>query len=320
VGTAKYLAPEQFEGKPVDRRADVYALGVVLYEVLCGRPPFSGGTDMAIGMQHVDKKPLSPRQVRAGIPRPLEAVVLRAMAKRPEDRYPTADALQSALLSVDLRSDDAQPMIVREDTPPQGVPQTFAQSERSWMVPTVLIVVVAVTLGIVGVIFARSDTGHRLLGEPVGGGGGGGGSASAAVAIRTVTSFDPNGNGIEHPDEVGNLLDGNPSTTWRTERYDAPNFAGLKPGVGFVLVLDGATELSKLELSGTSKGFDAEIVVADAARDSRAGWGEAVATKKGVGTDATFDLHGKTGGAVLVWITNPTATSISIGEVKLTAA
>src|SRR5207253_2039484 len=99
VGTAKYLSPEQFEGKPVDRRSDVYALGVVLYEMLCGRPPFSGGSDMAIGIQHVDKKPLSPRQVRAGIPRPLEAVVLRAMAKRPEDRYPTADALQSALLS-----------------------------------------------------------------------------------------------------------------------------------------------------------------------------------------------------------------------------
>ncbi len=165
VGTAKYLSPEQFEGLPVDRRADVYALGVVLYEMLCGRVPFSGNTDMAIGIQHVEHKPLSPRQVRAGIPRPLEAVVLRAMAKSPADRYPTAAALQSALLSVDLRADDAVPMIVRDDTPPRGVPQTFAQSERSWMVPTVLIVVVAVTLGIVGVIFARSDAGHRLLGD-----------------------------------------------------------------------------------------------------------------------------------------------------------
>jgi len=319
VGTAKYLSPEQFEGAPVDRRSDVYALGVVLYEMLCGRPPFTGGSDMAIGMQHVDKKPLNPRQVRAGIPRPLEAVVLKAMSKSPAERYPTAAALQSALLSVDLRADDAVPMIVREDTPPRGVPQTFAQSERSWIVPTVLIVVVAVTLGVVGVIFARSDTGHRLLGDLPGtesGGGGGGGG----VTVASVTSFDPNGDGEEHEDEVANLIDGNPSTTWRTSQYGGANFAGLKPGLGFVLVLDGPVGLGKLELVGTSRNFDVEVAVADAPRATRAAWGDAVASKKGVGTDATLDLGGRTGGAVLVWITNPTSTSLSIGDVKVTAA
>ncbi len=318
VGTAKYLSPEQFEGRPVDRRSDVYALGVVLYEMLCGRPPFSGGSDMAIGMQHVDKKPLSPRQVRAGIPRPLEAVVLRAMTKSPGGRYPTAADLQSALLSVDLRGDDAVPMIVREDTPPRGVavPQTFAQSQRSWLVPTVLIVVVAVTLGILGWIFARSDPGQRLLGnEPAGDGGG-----ASAVAVGSVTSFDPDGDGVEHEDEVALLVDGDPSTSWNTARYDGADFAGLKPGVGFVLVLDGAVPLGELELLGTSRGFDAEVVVADAPRDTRAAWGEAVDTDEGVGTDATFDLEGRTGGAILVWITNPTESTTSIGEVRVTAA
>ena len=84
VGTAKYLSPEQVDGRPVDGRTDVYALGVVLYEMLCGRPPFVGDTDMAIGIQHLDRKPLSPRQVKAGIPKPLEAIVLRAMAKAPD--------------------------------------------------------------------------------------------------------------------------------------------------------------------------------------------------------------------------------------------
>ena len=88
VGTAKYLSPEQVEGLPVDRRADVYALGVVLYEMLCGRPPFMGDTDMAIGIQHVDHKPLSPRQVRAGIPKPLEAIVLRRWPSRPTTATP----------------------------------------------------------------------------------------------------------------------------------------------------------------------------------------------------------------------------------------
>ena len=321
VGTAKYLSPEQFEGKPVDRRSDVYALGVVLYEMLCGRPPFTGGSDMAIGIQHVDKKPLSPRQVRAGIPKPLEAVVMKAMAKSPDHRYPTAGALQSALLSVDLRSDDAVPMIVRDDTPPRGVPvsQTFAQSERSWIVPTVLIVVVAVTLGIVGFIFARSDAGQRLLGEEPGTGGGTGGGT--ALTIASVTSFDPDGSdGEEHEDEVANLVDGNPSTTWRTSNYNGANFAGLKPGVGFIVVLGGAVELDSLELVGTSSDFDVEVVVADSPRDTRAAWGEAVATEKGVGAEATLDLGGRTGGAILVWITNPTSTVASIGDVRVTAA
>ncbi len=323
VGTAKYLSPEQFEGLPVDRRSDVYALGVVLYEMLCGRPPFTGGTDMAIGIKHVEAKPLSPRQVRAGIPRPLEAVVMRAMAKSADKRFPTAAALQSALLSVDLRADDAVPMIVRDDTPPHGLPQTFVQSERAWMVPTVLIVVVAVTLGIVGVLFARSDTGQRLLGERPGtgaGAGGGGIGSGETVTIASVTSFDPDGDGAEHEDEVGNLVDGNPSTTWRTSQYGGADFAGLKPGLGFVLVLDGVTTLDRLELVGTSRNFDAEVAVADAVRSSRAAWGPAVASKKGVGGEQAFDLDGARGTAVLVWITNPTSTSLSVGDVRLTAA
>jgi serine/threonine-protein kinase len=317
VGTAKYLSPEQFEGQPVDRRSDVYSLGVVLYEMLCGRPPFTGNTDMAIGIQHVDHKPLSPRQVRAGIPRPVETIVLKAMSKSPAHRYPTAAALQSALLSVDLRSDDAVPMIVREDTPPRGVPQTFAQSQRSWIVPTVLIVVVAVTLGIVGVIFARTDTGHRLLGELPGVTDKG---HATPVSIRSVTSFDPDGDGAEHEDEVANLIDGNPSTTWRSSEYGDANFSGLKPGLGFVLVLDGPVALGELKLTGTSGDFDAEVAVADAPRASRTSWGAAVDSKKGVGSDATFDLGGRTGAAVLVWITNPTSTSLTIGDVQVTAA
>nr|MDQ6910819.1 protein kinase [Actinomycetota bacterium] len=93
VGTAKYLSPEQVNGEPVDGRSDVYALGVVLYEMVCGRAPYSGDSDVAVALQHLSASPLPPRQVRAGIPRSLEAVILRAMAKRPDDRYATAGQL-----------------------------------------------------------------------------------------------------------------------------------------------------------------------------------------------------------------------------------
>ena len=75
--------------------------------MLCGRPPFTGDTELAVAMQHVRATPLSPRQVRAGIPRPLEAVVLKAMAKAPADRFDTAGDMRAALSAIDLVDDDA---------------------------------------------------------------------------------------------------------------------------------------------------------------------------------------------------------------------
>src|SRR5206468_8157499 len=79
VGTAQYLSPEQVDGRAVDGRSDVYALGVVLYEMLCGRPPFTGDTDMAVALKHITTDPPSPRQVRPGIPAACAQLVLRAM-------------------------------------------------------------------------------------------------------------------------------------------------------------------------------------------------------------------------------------------------
>ena len=84
--------------------------------------------------------------------------------------------------------------------------------------------------------------------------------------------------------------------------------------------LDSAVKLGELQLLGTSHDFDVEVVVADTPGATRDAWGSAVATKKGVGTETTLDLDGRTGAVVLVWITNPTSTVASIGEVRITAA
>ncbi|HEV3498043.1 MAG TPA: protein kinase, partial [Actinomycetes bacterium] len=227
IGTAQYLSPEQVDNRPVDGRTDVYALGVVLYEMLCGRPPFTGETDMAVALKHVTANPPAPHQVRAGIPRGLEEIVLRAMAKAPDARYQTAGELQTALLSVDLGAPDATavvaapapapaaPPVARrvDHTPPRGVPPSFAQSERRWLVPTIAIVAVALTLGVVGVLFARSDTGQNLLDDLTT-------QEDTATALPTPTplAFDPPpGSGIEHDDELPFLVDGNETTRWTTE-------------------------------------------------------------------------------------------------------
>ncbi len=97
MGTATYFSPEQAQGLGVDGRSDVYALGVVLYEMVTGRPPFSGDTPVSIAYKHVSEAAVPPREMEPRVPAALDAVIMRAMAKQPGDRYPTAEDLHADL-------------------------------------------------------------------------------------------------------------------------------------------------------------------------------------------------------------------------------
>jgi beta-lactam-binding protein with PASTA domain/tRNA A-37 threonylcarbamoyl transferase component Bud32 len=92
MGTAQYLSPEQAQGRSVNEASDLYSVGVVLFEMLTGRPPFEGDSAVAIALKHVNQPAPSPREFRPEIPPELEAVVLRALAKNAADRYPDADS------------------------------------------------------------------------------------------------------------------------------------------------------------------------------------------------------------------------------------
>jgi eukaryotic-like serine/threonine-protein kinase len=98
MGTAAYFSPEQAEGKGVDSRSDIYSLGVVLYEMAVGRPPFTGDSPVAVASKHVRDMPVLPREANPSVPPALEAVVMKAMAKNPDDRYASAEELRADLL------------------------------------------------------------------------------------------------------------------------------------------------------------------------------------------------------------------------------
>jgi eukaryotic-like serine/threonine-protein kinase len=101
MGTAQYLSPEQARGAPVTAASDVYSVGVVLYEMLTGQTPFNGDSPIEIAMKHLNETPKPPSHIRRGLPRELDQVVLRALAKEPEDRYQSADELAADLDRVD---------------------------------------------------------------------------------------------------------------------------------------------------------------------------------------------------------------------------
>ena len=104
-GTAAYMAPEQAAGERVDGRADVYALGVLLFEMVTGIHPFPSSNDNEYVLRHADEAPPRPSKIllaQQTIPKELDTVILRCLAKRPQDRYPTAAALAVALRAIDV--------------------------------------------------------------------------------------------------------------------------------------------------------------------------------------------------------------------------
>ena len=112
VGTPDYMAPEQVIGEEIDTRADLYSLGVILYQMLTSTTPFQGETPMQIAAQHLQVPPPSPKMLRPDLPATADKVVLRALAKRPADRYMLAQemafAFRSALVSSGIRLDATQ--------------------------------------------------------------------------------------------------------------------------------------------------------------------------------------------------------------------
>jgi eukaryotic-like serine/threonine-protein kinase len=320
IGTAKYLAPEQVEGGPVDGRCDLYSLGVVLFEMLCGRVPFEADNPSATALARLHQEPQRPRLVRPGVPRELEAVTMRLLARRPDDRYSTATEARGALLNAGAEESTVSGEVASVAPLVPGVPpgppappgpsgppthglgmgspygppsappsdQTqvrFARNERRWLVPVLLIVLAMVSLGVAGLLLGGSGAGDLFDGAAEG-------EeqeedvAAEALAISSATAFDPPpGDGSEHDDEIDRVIDGQSGSdresVWDTEWYHTANLGGLKPGVGFYLTLENEAAITELAIESPSEGWNVEIYIAPGPADDITGWGEAVAAIDG---------------------------------------
>ena len=129
-GDPRYMSPEQAKGDAIDRRADIYSLGCIAYEMLTGEPPFAGGKVFDVLTRHVNERPTPVREKRPDVPAWLDAAIMRALAKSPDDRFVTAqklvEAMRVGLATGAIPADDAAPVAV-----PAAVPAGESSASKS---------------------------------------------------------------------------------------------------------------------------------------------------------------------------------------------
>ena len=118
VGTVAYMPPEQALGRPPDARSDLYSLGCVTYEMVTGRPPFLGDDPVAIISQHINTAPVAPSWHNPEVPRALEALILRLLAKDPDERPESAAAIPEALQAIVDTASTTTPVAAESDANP----------------------------------------------------------------------------------------------------------------------------------------------------------------------------------------------------------
>jgi len=318
VGTAKYLAPEQVSGGAIDARTDVYAVGAVLYEMLCGRAPFTGDNDLAVATARLHGPPARPRSVRATVPARLDEIIMKALATEPDRRHASASALWADLQSCPVED---EPVLRRPtESTVVGDAPSFARSERSWIVPAVLVSLVAVALGLAWVLIGGTEARRDLFGVfDRGETQDDGGESGEPIAVGpSPSTFDPPpGDGSEHDDEGPLAVDGDPVTAWTTETYDSrQDFLGLKDGVGLVLDLGEARDVGQVVLTTPNEQWAATIHLADEPAAAIGGWGAAVGSVEGGARgETTVDLTDARGRYLLVWITDLGDRTFELQEV-----
>ncbi|HYX78490.1 MAG TPA: Stk1 family PASTA domain-containing Ser/Thr kinase [Solirubrobacterales bacterium] len=174
LGTAQYLSPEQAQGLPVTASSDIYSIGVMLYEALTGRVPFEADSPVTVALKQVSERPHAPSELNPAVSRALDAVVLKALAKDPANRFASAEEFSRALDAAEADPSGAglgdtasyAAVAAAAGTPPPGPPPEGPPERRGFFTPARLVVMALLLLALLGLLaFAatRSSTEHVLV-------------------------------------------------------------------------------------------------------------------------------------------------------------
>ncbi len=339
MGTARYLSPEQVNGRPTDPRTDVYALGLLMFEALVGHPPFGGDTDIATAMARLTMSAPAIRAERPEVSQALDDVIHRCLARQPAARFGSAAAVREALDRARLDPTGAIPRPVAPGpaaavppaaaappantgpTSPQPVPAALRaapvrRKRRLTWLWVLLVLIVAVAGGVLAYLLVNDSGSSGSNGKA----NAASSAPSAADATVTASAFDPLGDDrTENPDAVNNVLDPDPATVWSTDQYNNQFPDGPKTGVGLAFDLNGEYDVQRVAVTTQEDGWGASVYVSDkpvGSLTSIGDWGDPKVKGADLSKDHTFPVDRVKGRSVLVWFTQLPVNQNDTGESK----
>jgi eukaryotic-like serine/threonine-protein kinase len=316
VGTAAYVAPEQLQDSEVDARADIYALGIVLYECLTGSPAFSGDTPTATAAMRLTHELLPPRQLRADVPRALDDIVVRATRKNRRDRFTDGSLMASALAPlVAAKPSDitASLLSTTQDDLLNGLVGDLEQRPYSGPMPVTRReyarrLTAAFVGGLVLTLVAVFATQALREPEPT--------IVTSELFNWTVVDtavFDPTDPfGGDNPDLAPLAADNDLQTSWLSDSYEVRDFGPDRDGIGLVFDLGGSQEVRGVTVELVRGGLDVELYASDElpdAEDGVAAWGDLRASQTGIRSRQPFLLQPTAQRYWMLWITGLSASS-----------
>jgi eukaryotic-like serine/threonine-protein kinase len=283
LGTTDYVSPEQALGHEVTPQSDIYSLGVVLYEMLTGEPPFRAESQVAVAMKHVREPLPDVQRLRPEISAALAAVVERATAKETSHRYQTVGEmvhdLEEVLAIEAARTGEATGEATTVLRTLSGDTADFAPARLRH--PKRVIFLTLLLLALVGVavwfLASRAEKGPGagpVVADPPG-------LERVQLASDAASDYDPEGDDLEESPEAANLvLDGQPNTAWDTETYEAGFEGAAKSGVGLYVDAGRPIPARRLSLVTSTPGFEAAVYASNTKPGSLRGWKKVSTTEK----------------------------------------
>jgi eukaryotic-like serine/threonine-protein kinase len=333
LGTTDYVSPEQALGQPVTGQSDLYSLGVVLYEMLTGRVPFSGETPVAVAMSHVREQVPDVQLLRGEVSAATASVVDRAVAKDLDWRYPDADSMVADLEEVLAIEASRAGQATGEATSVLRTLPGRTRRRLPWRLrhPARWAASIALLAAIIAIaIIAAAQQAHKGTGVPPGVHSGAGLQA-VPLSQTAAHDYNPFGTGPENHNRVQNVVDSDPNTIWSTAHYYEGTLKKAG-GVGLGVYLDAAPQVTAraVEIQTPTPGFDVQVYGADSINLSYAygdttpltarGWHGPLGSAENVRNRERIRLTG--GGTYryyLIWLTTlpPGQQSASISELTL---